>query len=345
MNKEAVAILSHADTGEKTAILKECIQEIKRQGYVVILSSHINVEDFIKNEVDYFIYDKENLMITEDDYLLFPDSILFAYSEYPGYSQRIFYPNHAYAILKLMKNACGIADVNEYQIIHFVNYDYILKDPALLKMHSHVIKDKDIVTYDSLSEFSMNTALFSVKIKPFMESIKKVDSKKTYCELSSINKTPPLELFLYDVCKHLDFYFLKGEEDLRSGVEIDKVSAVMVGEYIVAHKDDNHFCHVWLSKVEEAVYIWIWIQDYVETLFEFTISNTLIKLNPPILKTHLIKLTDDELEAGIDISIPSFNWSGKFDKKRRTAHGQITNQSHISLYSLTDFINTYKVED
>ena len=68
MNKnEAVVILSHANSDEKIKILKECISTSKKNGYQVILSSSSPVSDEIQKEVDYFLFDKENPVITGDE--------------------------------------------------------------------------------------------------------------------------------------------------------------------------------------------------------------------------------------------------------------------------------------
>jgi hypothetical protein len=61
--KELVAILSHADTKQKIEILTECVDEISKQGYDTLISSHIPVEKTIVDKVEYFIYDRENPLI------------------------------------------------------------------------------------------------------------------------------------------------------------------------------------------------------------------------------------------------------------------------------------------
>ena len=41
--KEVVIILSHADTTDKLQFLENSIAEMKKQGYPIIISSHIKV--------------------------------------------------------------------------------------------------------------------------------------------------------------------------------------------------------------------------------------------------------------------------------------------------------------
>ena len=48
-SNEVVLIISHADNDKKKQILKECLLEVKKQGYDIILSSHIEVDNRLKN--------------------------------------------------------------------------------------------------------------------------------------------------------------------------------------------------------------------------------------------------------------------------------------------------------
>jgi hypothetical protein len=82
---EIVAILSHADTTDKIEILKKCLFEMKKQNYKVLLSSHIEVPDDIKEQLDYFVYDKENPLILNRE---FPNMAhIHIWQNYPGYNQ------------------------------------------------------------------------------------------------------------------------------------------------------------------------------------------------------------------------------------------------------------------
>ena len=169
--KELVVILSHADTTDKVDVLKECLHEIKKQNYPVLISSHIEIPDEIKSEIDYFVYDKENPLIYHWEY---PNlSHIYIWQTYPGYSQTYAVEyNHSYAVLRLIKNALGIAFANGYDKVHFVNYDYILYDASILQNHSNKLNDFDLFSYyyDKFEESRehINTGLFSSRVEsPF----------------------------------------------------------------------------------------------------------------------------------------------------------------------------------
>ena len=93
-------------TIDKIEILNECISSIRKQGYDILVSTHIEVSKEINDVVDYVVYDKENPLIMYDEYLNNP-SVVYVWMSLPGYEQN--YPikfNHAYAVMRLIQNIC-----------------------------------------------------------------------------------------------------------------------------------------------------------------------------------------------------------------------------------------------
>jgi hypothetical protein len=60
-------VFSHAGTDEKEEILHESLKSIKGFGYPIILASHLPVSRKNQDLVDYFIKDKDNLIVDEGD--------------------------------------------------------------------------------------------------------------------------------------------------------------------------------------------------------------------------------------------------------------------------------------
>ena len=95
--KELVAILSHADTPDKVSVLEECVNEIKKQGKKIIISSHISIPEHLYDIADYVIYDKENPIIRYDEYQS-NQSVVFVWASYLEYFLKFFHPllhNHS----------------------------------------------------------------------------------------------------------------------------------------------------------------------------------------------------------------------------------------------------------
>ncbi len=148
MNKDIVIITAHCDDEEKIETLIECINELKSQKYSIIVSSHINVPNIIYDMVDYVIYDKENPLIYHHELNNLGSASTWFWTSYDGFYQEYTLDfNHAYAVLKLIKNGVAISKINGYNISHVVCYDYIIKDKGLLNSHTESLNDNDVISY------------------------------------------------------------------------------------------------------------------------------------------------------------------------------------------------------
>jgi hypothetical protein len=64
MNKKDIIIIgAYPNRSHKMEMLRECIKRVKPLGYDIMVVSHYPIPEDIQREVDYVIYDKENLLI------------------------------------------------------------------------------------------------------------------------------------------------------------------------------------------------------------------------------------------------------------------------------------------
>jgi hypothetical protein len=341
MSKEGglVVVLSHADTIDKKEILIECISAIKNQGYDILVSSHIEVSKDINDMVDYVVYDKENPLIMYDEYLNNP-SVVYVWMNLPGYEQN--YPikfNHAYSVLKLIKNGSAIAEINDYKNVHFVNYDYVLNDVNILKKHNDILNDNDIISYDWLNYGSshsnnISSGFFSVNNKPFLNLIKNIKNKEDYCRYGS----PVFEEFLYDYVNNhsslktfnisISELFDNLPPDEASKSTTNKIATKSIlDDYIIRGK-----VYLFLTRDEyDKYYILI---RYDKTLnANFKIGNKEYKFtNNQVV--NLLPISMSQLEEGVSIKIETNNEDNisvdrKFTHKTVPAECKITENSYI----------------
>lgn len=179
--KEAIVIMSHADTEEKLSILKRNIIKSKENGFSVIISSHIDIPEEIAKMCEYVVIDRNNPIVYSKESRLYTDHILFTYWKYEDFQVIVpFKYNHSYAALKLIKNGFGVAEYNGFEKIHLVNYDYIIGYETL-KDHSQFLDSYDVVGYDwcTSEKISINTGFFSVNSN-FRKAIKNINSKSDF---------------------------------------------------------------------------------------------------------------------------------------------------------------------
>ena len=183
MSKDIVIITAHCDDQEKIDTLIECIDELKSQGYPIIISSHIQVPDNIYNMVDYVIYDKENPLIYSYEFSEYGSATTWFWAHYDNFFQEYTLDfNHAYAVLKLIKNGVSIGSINGYQISHVVCYDYILSDKNLLSEHTKHLEEYDVFSYyfKGAPMQGLSAGLFSFKNDIFLKTFSNINTKKEY---------------------------------------------------------------------------------------------------------------------------------------------------------------------
>ena len=298
MSKDVVIILSHADTNDKLEVLDNCISEIKKQGYDTIISSHIEVPKKYNNIVNYIAYDMDNPMIKYGDIPGAPH--VFIWHSTHQYSQR--YPleyNHSYAVMKLIKTSLGVAYANGYEKVHFVNYDYVLNNPGILKNHSRSLDEFDMFSYYydkfDTTRRHINTGLFSVRVKPFLEASNKINSVQDFLNQGEA----VFEFFGYRYyvegngltikCEDQESIFegnlLNSKSTLKNVID-DRISIYLANEentneYFISIRIDGDRTEEFLININESTYT-----------FSPTVHNTV----------NIIDITD-AIRSGKDVTV------------------------------------------
>lgn len=320
--KDIVIITSHCDNEEKIDTLIECINEIKLQGYPVIISSHIQVPDMIYNMVDYVIYDKENPLIYNNEFIKLDVSTWF-WSYFDNFYQEYTFDfNHAYAVLKLIKNGVSISNINGYNVSHVVCYDYIIKDKNLLKDHLNHLEQYDVFSYffKDFENERLSAGLFSFKNDIFIKSFGKINSKESYCESPYFI----FEEFLEKTLQENSAKMLKIDIDsIRDNNIIDKYTNLgNINKRIIEDKG-----LLFLTTVDNLFYIYF--ISFIDSTLIINIDYNKYKIEVIPNRSNLIFISDDQLRFGINICIPEFNLNEFYDINSRFSRGRIDDNNII----------------
>ena len=332
MSKDIVIITAHCDDQEKIDTLIECIDELKSQDYPIIISSHIQVPDNIYNMVDYVIYDKENPLIYSYEFAEYGSATTWLWTYYDNfYQQYTFDFNHAYAVLKLIKNGVALAQVNGYEISHVVCYDYILNDKNLLSNHTKHLEEYDVFSYffKGAPQEGLSAGLFSFKNDIFLKSFSKINTKKEYSGCGCAI----FEAFLEKIFLKNSAKIIKIDIDtIRDNNVIDKFTNMgNMSKNIIEGKG-----LLFLSKIEDSFYIYF--LSFIDTDINITIDDNTYKLNVNAYKSNLIPITEEQLKSGIKINVPEFNLNDFYNMDSRFSQGRIDNDNIIR--NLKDLQNT-----
>lgn len=125
--KKILIIDTYPSTKEHIDCLINCVDRIKNKGYDVMITSHLPIPLEVQNKVDYFIYDKENLLLP---YHLTPYSWISNESFYLQVNAR----GHQITICKNMHNGISMANILKYDFFIFMEADNLFEDEDFKKL-------------------------------------------------------------------------------------------------------------------------------------------------------------------------------------------------------------------
>ena len=143
--KKCFLVTSYCNTEEKVDVIRKTIDNIKRYGIDICVHAHYPLPVDIQNDVNYYIYDKSNPVLTfEKD----GRGLLF-WKRHMKSKTKINTIKHdyGYTVLQQYKRGAGFLDsLNKYDVINVINYDTNFTEEFYLNNESYMI-DNDVVLY------------------------------------------------------------------------------------------------------------------------------------------------------------------------------------------------------
>lgn len=228
------------DNKEKENLLIENINKAKILGYPIILVSHKHVNSVVLDLVDYFIYDKDNPILTQDRFNEFHlddsrwiENDIFKITTNPAAF------HHDYAVWTSWRNAFRFAKSLGYSHALYLEYDSVIEENQVTKSFLDNLREFEIIYYRENKEdlSTCNTFIFSGKIDSLNECFSKYNSLEEYFKEDS-----PwiLEHRFYDTIKnyncreseYLDNYKLLNQKALWNRESKSKKGAPITYEVV-----------------------------------------------------------------------------------------------------------------
>lgn len=313
---DIVIIVSHADNDHKIDVLKRCIEAVKKNGFKVIVTSHVNIPQEIFDIIDFFVFDKDNPIVDTGD-----NSTTF-WLKLDGYSQKYkFRINYSYSILKLIKNGVSIAYSNGFEISHIINYDYIILDELLLKKHNDILNTKDVIFYQQNGvDGTICPGVYSIKSCNILDLFGDINTSEKYFN----NGITQFENFLYHSFTKLNYH----QEDMDILKEKNLLDLININSKILVEKEVDGFnekTFIFISNENDDYYIFI--MSNIEIEVKTNINN--ITFNPNINMVNLLKIDYEDLLNGFYIDIPLINFYNTYDINTNIADCEVTNKDLV----------------
>lgn len=131
-----VCIHAHLSDEERIRVCLEFVRKIKSFGYDVIVTSHTQASKEFQEEVDYFVYDKDNIVLSDVQYLGW---MTWYAPTYDITSKEFCTYNTVLAVYRLMHIGTAYAKLLGKDKIHLFDYDGLLEKPDELILNEHKI--------------------------------------------------------------------------------------------------------------------------------------------------------------------------------------------------------------
>jgi hypothetical protein len=146
--KELILITSHTPDNVREDLLRNLVKSAKNDKYDIMVVSHTPIPNDIINNVDYFIFDKKNSLITE---IKDKSTIFFSNSNFIIQTTETKKYYHGLAFIRLLKLGLTTAKNLEYEKIHFFEYDSVINSFIELQENSKLLDSVGTVCYKPLT--------------------------------------------------------------------------------------------------------------------------------------------------------------------------------------------------
>ena len=250
--KNVVVISSYTANNSINKITLDCIKSIKNLGYDIILTSHAPIHLDLQNEVDYVIYDKNNLLTYHDYYALYnyDDNDIKVNMNIRTEKNHIY---HGPAVYTNYYNGLALAQHIGYDNAICVNYDMIVKDDVFNTLLNKLKTKKAVFNFTKAQEgLILKTFIFAININFFMSNFKRIINENDYTNWKNRvgSESNGLENMFYHTLKNnLNEMSLLDDNkfyDILSNSEIDLCSRVEYFNVLPISGSDNQFA-IWFS--------------------------------------------------------------------------------------------------
>lgn len=181
--KDLITIFSFCPTFEKKQILNQLLQDLqpKREKYDLMVVSHSPISDLSLDMVDYFYYDKQNILLK--DFGL-TNKFWFRGENIMVHSSLVYPFSTHLTIYRLIYYTMNFSKFMGYSKVHFVEYDIKMDDYDLIDEVNLKLDNYDNVMFKGDDDWVWGT-YFASNVKSFESNDFIYNKEKILQDLSS----------------------------------------------------------------------------------------------------------------------------------------------------------------
>ena len=258
-HEEAYVICTYPKTQASVDTTLECIKSLKKDNRRIIISAHCAVPKVLQDEVDYVFYEKNNLLTKHTFY----SGYWLYHSHYDTYVNLKGEDNDRYhgpACYTSFYNPATFAKGLGIKKLHYINFDYILKDSSYIDYISKKLDNHDTFfgEFDAQEGKCYYTYFFSARPEAVLNNCKFIETEDQYNNLMNEHgsESNGIENLYYHIFKNNKGNYIESREKFEADAEeyFEFEDYSMVEYYTILPTDvDNHFCPwVTISNAKES---------------------------------------------------------------------------------------------
>jgi glycosyltransferase involved in cell wall biosynthesis len=246
--EEAYVVSTYPVTEAIIETTKSCILSLKDQGRKVILSSHYPIPQELQDLADYSICDTNNIL-TKHTYYASSNIYSNLYDSWVNLKEEGNNVYHGSACYTLFYNGAALGKNLGLKKLHFINYDYILKDKSYIDYISNILETKNTFfgKYKAQEGDCLYTYFFSLRPEVLLSQCPKISTAQEYDNLMVKfgSESNGLENIYYHIFKNYksNHFATQKQFDFDSIEYFDFKDFSQVEYYTILPTNvPNHFC-------------------------------------------------------------------------------------------------------
>lgn len=143
--KNLILITAFCPDSKRQDILRKLVYNIDKNNFDILLTSHSLVPEDILNKVDYFVFDRNNILDYDLDKKF---SFYFSNQEFVVKTTEPKKYNHFVACIRLITTGLMYAKNLGYKVVHYYEYDSLISNFDELLENSKILENYSAVYYD-----------------------------------------------------------------------------------------------------------------------------------------------------------------------------------------------------
>lgn len=221
-SEEAYVVCTYPVSDAIVQTTKECINSLKRDGRKIIISAHAPVPQELQEMVDYVFYDSNNILTKHTFYSSFNfyTDLYDTNINLRGEGNDVY---HGPACYTSFRNPATFAQNLGIKKLHFINYDYILKDENYINYISKILNTKDTFfgEFEAQEGKCYYTYFFSSKPEAILQQTPDLHSAKEYDDLMVTigSESNGIENMYYNLFKNYPNNYIEPKEKFEADAE------------------------------------------------------------------------------------------------------------------------------